>query len=323
MVLLVVNQTPGEELPAAQPNPGQIETPLAGRMPATNENGGRAGAWLDASHQFLSHGVIGAVDRFDRLFGDDRVDDELPRSCVFVRWGIQQSRFEDWTVQGSFRARLVLPRLRERLHLVLDDSAAVEEPGSGEDLSDAVEESQLDAALRWLVTANARQWLSVDAGARGVDPLQGFGRMRGRVTVPFARWEMRLSQQLAWFTRDGWTETTGLQWTRPWADDWWFRCRSQVTWEEKNSGVTPRQVFQVGHEVSKHRAYRFELAGAWPATPHTSQARYSAAVLYRQRLLRQWLFWEVEPGVDFRQEWRYRPNPGLTVRLEIAVGDYP
>lgn len=320
--------------PAGRPLAGltlavSMLTVLAAESPEPEPDSPSRGRWdwltsgdrWDARQQFLSDGIVGAVERIDRIFGDDRLDDDTRRSRLHLKAGAGYSREDELFFLSSFRLRLVLPRLQNRLQFIVDDDLEVEETESAEEIADAARESKLDAAFRFLFSEDARHRLSFDAGVRGIDPVQGFGRMRGRVIVPFEHWELRLTERIAWLTADGFEQTTEMRWTRPLPQRWWFRSTTQLQWEQEQSGVMPRQYFQVGRALSFNRAYRFGMAGAWPEVPHTREAVYSADFTFRQQLRKRWLFLEVVPAVDFRQERNYRANPGISVRLELILGD--
>jgi hypothetical protein len=275
----------------------------------------------DARHDFVSAGVIGAVERIDRIFGDERLDDDTRLSRLHVKVGGQYSEQDEFSLLTNFRLRLALPRLQNRLQLIVNDEIEAEDAESSDDLAEAAEDSKADVALRYIASGNVRHRLSVDAGVRGFDPLQGLGRTRGWVAVPVGPWEMRLTETVTWLTRDGFASTTEMRWTRPLRHQWWLRSTSRLTWEEQLHGVTPAQSLAVGRTPTDRRAYRLESAGSWPETPHTDSARYRLTFTYRQALHRNWLFLEIAPGVDFRQNRDYEPNPGIALHLELILGD--
>jgi hypothetical protein len=148
-----------------------------------------------------------------------------------------------------------------------------------------------------------------------------FGRLRGRIILPFPVWELRLSQSVAWFTDDGVTETSELRWNRLLWTDWLFRSISRVTWEENNNGVTPAQSFRLFRKLTAHRGYLLEASGYWPETPHAHKARYTTEFTYRQLLYSRWFFLEISPGLEFPQKRDYECTPYISVKLEIIFDE--
>jgi hypothetical protein len=276
---------------------------------------------LDTWHEVVDDGIIGAVERIDRLLGDERLDDDARQTRLRLRFGLRYDEIDAWSLLSNVRIRLALPRLEHRLQLIMNSDSEADETDLGAILGDDARDSTFDAAVRFLFSEDARHRISFDAGLRGTGPVQAFGRARGRLIVPHAKWELRLTQTFAWYTSDGFVATSEMRWTRPLIEKWWFRSVSTLHWGQKPSGVTPRQGFIVARELSDRRAYRVEVSGIWPETPHPHTTRYAAEFTYRQLVYKKWLYVEVAPIVDFRREWNYKTNPGISLRFEVLFGD--
>lgn len=203
----------------------------------------------------------------------------------------------------------------------MDDSFEADEPDKGSVIAEAAKDSEPDAALRYILKHDERRRLTSDLGVRLSSPSQVFGRLRGRIILPFPIWELRLSQSAAWFTDDGVTETSELRWSRLLWTDWLFRAISRVTWEENNNGVTPAQSFSLFRELTTHRGYRLGASGEWPETPHAHEAKYTTEFTYRQLLHSRWLFLEITPGLEFPQQRDYECTPYINFKIEIVFDE--
>jgi len=270
----------------------------------------------DARHQFYSELLADEIERLDRFFGDDRLVEDNCRSSLLLGIGLRYAGDEDLSLVSDIRLRLVMPRLEERLQIVLDDIVEVDDPGNEQSVIDAVQETRPDAALRYIFSEGEKIRLSGDVGIRTGSPYQMFGRGRWRLTLPVQCWETRLSETVYWLTDDGWRLTTDLRLTRP-VGKWYFRSTSGMTWEELYSGVTLKQTFALAYEISKRRAYRLYTSGNWPETPHTHEAKYTVGAVYRQRVHWDWLFMELMSALEFPQAEDYEPNPIVGVMMEI------
>lgn len=268
------------------------------------------------SHAALSGGIVQMVERIDRLFGDERLDDD-GETRLRLRVGLRYTRQDEWSFKSSLRARLDLPQLEQRLQFIIDDDVEDESGRVGE----AFRDSRPDAALRFLFDESARHRSSVDAGMRLSGPTQAFVRWRGRLVLTPGDWDLRLIQTVAWFTATGPAQTSEMRWTRALPARWWFRSASRLEWEEKVSGVTLHQALFFGRELSSRRAFRWELSGTWPETPHPRETIYAVEFTYRQLLHQDWLYGELAPTLSFHQTHDYRTNPGMAVRLEVLFGD--
>jgi len=282
-------------------------------------------AWLtdldrwDSRHQFYSSRFTSTIDGIDRFFGDERLIEDNQRSRLTLGIGLRLDRNDGLSLVSGLRLRLVMPRLEQRLQLVLDDDLGVDEPGDEQALIDAVRETRPDAGVRYIFKEEERMRISGDIGVRTSDPFQLFGRGRWRMTIPFDYWELRLSETVYWFTEDGWLETTDMSWSRPVTGLWLFRSSSSLRWEELRHGITPGQAFSLTHPLSFRRAFRFYISGTWPESPHTREANYVFGAVYRQRIHRDWLFMEISPSLEFPQADDYAINPIVELKFEIIL----
>lgn len=295
----------------------------AGPTPNFLERVADSPVW-DDSHSRMTDAFNAAIERIDRLFGDDRLDEDTRDSMLRLRLGLRYSHHDSLSLESGVRLRLVMPQLEQRLQLIVDDFFESDDPGSTSSLRDSVKDSETDAALRFIFGESARHRLSFDAGLRGTSPVQLLARVRGRVVLPVGEWELRLSESIALLSTDGLESVSEMRWSRQLGDDWFFRSTSQLIWEEeKRSGVMPFQSLAVIRALSDRRAFRIEVSGLWPETPHTREALYRTEFTYRQRLHRWWLFIEPGFGLQFPQLRDYDPDPFVFLRFETIFGHRP
>lgn len=272
-------------------------------------------------HGWCSERVSEAVERFDRFFGDERLGDDNCETRVTLGMGLEHDGEEGLSLLSDLRVRLALPRITRRIHLVLDDAFDTDDPTDVRAIEGELRDRKPDAGLRYFFHKNGRMRLSGDVGARFGDPFQLFGRGRWRGSLRLDEWELRVTETVYWFTEDGWRETTEMTWSRPLPACWLFRSSSRVTWEEKNEGVKPAQEFSMSRGLSRHRAYRVFVGGAWPEAPSTREANYTTGFVYRQLIHGDWLFAEVSTAVEFPQKSDYDPNPIVGLKFEVVFGE--
>ncbi len=289
-----------------------------GKSSAENKSGFFGIDWdnLDDWHQRISETIANPVERLDRFFGDERLDNEDRRSRLRTGIGLKYKQDGGVSIISDFNLRLALPHLEDRLHLFIDELVKEDEPDNLDGL-ESDDDSRPETGLRYIFVHNEQRSLNTDVGIRFSSSLQVFNRIRGRLIIPVQHWQLHLVQSVAWFTSDGWTETSEISWNRPLPDNYLFRATSKLTWEERTSGVTPAQTFILFKELDEDRGFRLMLSGRWTETPHTEEAAYTTRLSYRQRLHEQWLFFELAPGIEFRQTRDYEANPFLLGKLEV------
>lgn len=275
----------------------------------------------DIWHGSASAGMLDAADRIDHFFGNERLDDENRDTRLRLGTGILWHKNNGASLLTEIRLRLSLPQLKNRFQIIVDDTFESDEPDKSSAISEAVKDSEPDAALRYILKHDERRRLTSDVGVRLSSPSQLFGRLRGRIILPFPVWELRFNQSLAWFTDDGVIETSEMLFSRLLKYDWLFRSSSRVTWQENNNGVTPAQSFSLFRELTTRRGYRVGLGGRWPETPHAHEAEYTTEFTYRQLLYSRWFFLEISPGLKFPQEYDYECTPYIHVKFEIIFDE--
>ncbi len=270
----------------------------------------------DQGHGRASRRIVHTVDRIDRFFGDETVD-EINRSRLTLALGLEQDVREGTSLISKVRLRLLLPRLENRLQLVLDDAFEVDDPNDQQAIVDAVRDLKPDTGIRYYLTLKDRVRLSTDLGVRLRDPVQFYLRGRWSLRLPYEKWDFRLTEAVYWFTRDGWRSQSDFSITRLLPSHWQLRSGSRLVWEEISEGVEPSQNFSMTWQPTPRRAWRFFLSGVWPETPHTETANYVAGIVFRRRLHRDWFFMELSPAVEFPQAHEYQAN--LITRLQFEV----
>ncbi len=286
-------------------------------------NGIRGASNLNSWHGLISTTLIDRVDQVDRFFADERLNEDTSESRLTVSQGLRYDKRNNATLNSDVRLRAAFPYLQNRLQLILDDTLDVENPDDTASFTEAQNKSQPDLALRYILSPNERRRLHTDAGVRLGDTPQAFARVRGRILIPLKSWELRLNQTVAWFTDDGWTETSEMRWSRPLPWAFLFQSSSRVKWEENEPNVTPSQSLSLSKRMTLRDAVRLSTSGVWPATPEVETAKYNLDTTYRRRLFSYWLFMNLSGGVDWEEIYLYDPNPYVLIRLDIVFEKQP
>ena len=272
---------------------------------------------LDTLHALVATNLDNYVEWFDRFFGDERLKDDNRRTRVTLGAGITFDAEDGVSLETEFSARLALPALERRLHLIVDDAFEADRANA---LVESLRESAPDAAARFILKDTDRLRFNADAGLRLGDPAQALLRVRARAVFRTGEWELRPSEVVRYYSHDGFSATTELRCTRILGDSWMFRSTTDLTWEEVSAGVTPAQAFMLFDEISPRRSQKLDISAAWPEWPHPARTVYALAFTYRQRIYRDWLYVETTPGVRFRQTERYEATPFLTILFEVVFG---
>ena len=277
---------------------------------------------MDKVHSALSWGLVESVDTFDGFFGDDRVSEENNETLLRVSLPYTIKESDESEFKPKVNARVALPQLQNRLHVILDeftqdddrDDDRHDDPGDDED------HQRVSLGLRYLAKERYRTRINYDAGVRfnsGLDPF-----VRARATRAFAlkKWVPRLTEDLLWTEKESLTSTSTLNFDRPVVTTVMFRASSRMIWEEDDYGVKPSQNLMLFWRPSDVRAGSLNLGVSGLTHPATVVDKYRAAVTYRQRVFRKWIYAEITPAAEFPRERDFNFTPMLTLKLEMIFG---
>lgn len=281
----------------------------------------RVAAQMEHWHDSMAGALSGAIERLDRLFGDQRIEEEGEGTRLAVSLGVRADDRDGAKLENRIRLRLALPNLERRLLLIIEGDESESADQIPQALADTVREARPLAGIRLALAPLGRARFSVDGGVRlGGDPQIV---TRGRLSLVKARetWEQRLRQTVAWYSADGWSATTEARWTWRMGEELLFRTTSALGWKATENGVTPSQALDLFRAVGTARGHRWTARAEWPETPKCRRALYVIEYTFRTRLYRDWLYGEATGGMDFGQDRGYDPNPFAVLRLEIVLGN--
>lgn len=273
---------------------------------------------IDRLHAGISFIVVHPFERFDQFFADQRVVEEERRSRLHAAVGVRYDRFDHSTLMSDVRLRIALPHLEERLQIFLDETFSVDDPTRETRLGDAVEESTPDVGIRYFFRKTGRWSIRGDLGGRLGSRPQGLVRLRVGRVIAVGGWDVTFSQSVIWLTRDGFGETSEVNWNRPLQDDRLFRVVNRLSWSEAEPGVAPQCALELFGVPAPRWGYRHAIVGSFPAAPHTREALHTISSTFRRLIHSSWLYLDLGAGVDFPQTHGYNPNPFVIVRVEAV-----
>lgn len=305
--MLYSAQPQGEELPE----------------PATAEPGIMASA--DASRDYLAGQFVGFASYIDQFFGEDRVFQESNKSMVQIDISRMIGRGAEQRFVFSGRAKVHLPNLEKRLHLLLetdpDRNVTGEQPQAKTTATGQVAGPEsYAAAARFENAVETRAHYSADAGIQfqGVNS-RPFARGRARYTVSLAQWQIELAETLFWFNNTGTGATTQLDFARQISEPTLFRASTHGTWLMNTQNFDLNQDLSVFRTLDDRSGLLYQASAIGVSRPQWKVTEYIALVAYRYRLHREWVFLELSPQLHYPATENYRVNPMLGLRLELLL----
>ena len=283
---------------------------------------------LDDAHASISRGVLATADWLDSFFDDPRVELELNKTRLKASFSAALEA-DGLDTDANANLRLVLPRFQNKLHLLVlaepdeeisaSDSLAQQfrrQAGSRNDQSFA-------AALQYFIKDTPLSNLSLLAGIRIRNALPvSFIGPRYRQVIFLDSWAARFTQTLRWFTDEGWEAKTRLDFERNLLDKYFFRATAEGAWFQEKKGYFYDLTLLLFQPLDEKRSLAFGWSNSLQTEPSNRLEKTILGFRYRERIWRQWLFYEVGPQFVFPRDKDFEFTPGIVFQLDVIFGHY-
>jgi hypothetical protein len=326
---------PAEEVGAPEVGgPAPPDGPATGAAPVRDESVvepatlGALGA-IDRVHGTISRSILGTARWLDSFFDDPRFAAEENRTRVKIDldYFAEHGSGPEFNVPVAISLRL--PQFQNRTRLVFvgtpdqELEGTTRGAGTAADRLPTAQDENFTTAVDYFFRATDRRNVAMRVGLRLRDgEPELFVQPRYRVLVPLNPWALRFTQQFRWWTEFGWEETTTLDLERPVGEDLFFRTSLQGAWTEQENGYFYSLGFTLRQPLSPRRVLQYELINNFETRPVHQLDEIRAVVRYRQKIWRDWLFYEIAPQLSSRRERDFDPAPGILFRLEMIFGHY-
>ena len=273
---------------------------------------------LDRHKVFVDTQVQRASQWADSFFVDSNYEAEQANSQIRIRPELYYSKEDDFNFRLRVRARLNLPNMGRRVSLVV---GADDEDVFGDSVDDPTDDGVI--GLQFFMRESSRWNTSLSLGVKFND-FAGFIGPRARYTgVLGQKGSYRFTQTLRWQTNNYWQINTRLDLNRVINDKLFFRQTFDGRWRGERSdeeGYRTKISSFFTQRVSVYSGLQYEFSTVFHTEPDTHVDEYVLAVRYRKRTKRDWLYYEIIPQVSFEDEFSYRFNPGIRLRVEFFFG---
>jgi len=281
---------------------------------------------INAPRDYLSGKIANFASNIDRFFGGDRHYQESNQSVVQLDLTRVAGYGGDRKFDLAARANLRLPATEGRLHLLLETDpekniTAEKTQNQPVALDKVTVPGSVAVAARY-ETAETSVWhFNTDAGLKFPIPIQPFVRARGSFSAPMGEWRLKATESVYWFNSIGVGETTQLDLEHILSAPVLFRASSTATWLHDRQNFELRQDLSIYHTLNDRTALLYQASATGVSNPAYAVTDYVVLLLYRYRLHREWLFFELSPQLHFPQVMKYQSSPALSMRLEMLFDE--
>lgn len=284
------------------------------------------GNFIDRSHYFLSNLFYWPMAYTDQLFMEENATFEANPSYFRIIGNYTWVNREGFKFKPQFRAKVRLKALQRRLSLIafgeneneaspdIDNKQKIER-NTGNVGRDT---TRTRVGFRYTIL----EWLDSDFDADVVVSDDLFPEPSLRFRQRLYKSELTRSR----FTVTGFYkedlkfgQTTRLDTLQKISTRWAYDAALTGRSSEVRPDLEWDTYFNLNYVLSSREGLALRLQAIGPTHPHTIVSNYRTSVVYRRNFYRSWMFYEVEPGVD----WPYRDNHRAPVwssafRLELV-----
>ena len=281
---------------------------------------------LTAVHDYFSHNVENLSRRVDSFFGASRVYEESSGTYIQLRGTAIYQRGGGIDTQGRVRARLDLPNLTDRLNLLLESEEQNQTPEqnlvTGDGLTQQTGTQSLAASLQYIFRHRENWDIRLQPGLKLNWPLESFLRLRLRWLHPLSRtWLTRVTVTPGWYSERGWEARARYDLERGTGHEALFRATTNVLWNLDRPHYLPwSEILFFSHPFGDRAQMAYALGVSGDVEPRFEDQRYFSSVRYRRNIHKGWMFFELQPQIEFTRDNNFKPNPSLALTLEILFG---
>ena len=287
------------------------------------------GKIADEFQERISKKLKASANWLDSFFSEERAEIEENETTLKLRFSSFFEEGEGGDFNTRVRLRLVLPELEDKLHIEIigegdpdTDTAKkydnlIERSGKIDEESD----KDLSLALRYFIKTARENNFSFKLGARLNDltPVV-YGGPRYSASKYFDPWLLRFTQDVKWFTDDGWESKIRLDFERSLTKDLFFRTSTAGYWCQDEDGYCYNVNLFLYQILDVNRALEYSWNNFFETQPNHTLYEVLLHIEYRMRFWRKWLFFEIRPQIAFREEDDFKPTAGITFALEAVFG---
>jgi hypothetical protein len=280
---------------------------------------------VDRTHQGISESLAAPARWFDNFFRDPRLDEEPAGTLLRLRGSVIAEDGEKLSFKGKVKARLKLPNLKRRFHLILSSE---DEDLRDETLKDArvtresAGQEETSLALQYTQNRTAKFSLAHRFKVDLEDELNPQLRSRMRYTIPIVEQSLlTLAQAVFWENEEGFGEESRIDYDLPLSDSTLVRVTGKGLFSETSNGYEWLTLAQWLQSFSHKKALAVGSYVAGETRPQNHVTEYDLFVKYRQQIVKKWLFIELKPELKWPRVKNFDTTGIFTLTLEIQFED--
>lgn len=237
---------------------------------------------------------------------------------ISLGWEPRKNNYNQFSQR--VRLRLTLPNVRKRVALVFSDHDPLRDNSPLPDVTShpLESESPYDFSLRLGMQDGRHRWTHRIGIGRGA-------QLYGRTAYSNQLYQspsliLKSRTSLSWYDDDGWVARNELLSDIKLSEKSLLRIENNVFYEHRERLWLWQQAFVYFYRENTHTAWAFSVYGDGDYHPQAKTDEFLISIRRRQNILRDWLFYDIEPFVQWQRETDFRTTPGIALRVHGYFG---
>lgn len=296
------------------PKAHSLQQPCLSSQPTTDDY-----IWMEKLHESVSNSVYQSALWFDNFFLDDNVEQMSPKTTARIRFGWLPKVNDLSKLDTRFRIKVKLPHFKNKMDIVLsddDDSNQSDLPLEAINSRTDIKEESFSAAVRYTHNKSKNRVLESRIGISGGDI---FLKTRHKRILSFSNISsIKIEPSLYYFLNDGLGSKLLLEYNYQADERSQYRLNYSVRASESFTGLKWKHGFYKLTQLQQKTAsvIGLQVNGERNGDRGFVIDKYTLSYRYRFNALRSWLFFEIEPFLEWPEEKHYQTTPGIALRVE-------
>lgn len=275
--------------------------------------------WMQDMYSTISDSVYQSAFWFDTFFINDDSDRRNPKTTARIRLGWEPRRGKLDEIDTRFRIKVKLPHFKSTTDLILSDDSEDELsrlPLENESLEPENKDESFAAALRFVHISDAKQFNDTRIGISGGDVF-----LKSRYIKRYA-WQdvhgFKFEPSLFYYIGDGLGARVLMEYDYQLSERSQLRVDYSVRGSASFSGIRWKHGIYHLNQLDQHKATALGLLiqGERNGRDGFFIDKYMLNYRYRFNAMKKWLFFDIEPFIEWRKDDNFEANPGIAFRVE-------
>jgi hypothetical protein len=284
-----------------------------------NNDTEQADDWASSLHESIADSVYQSAFWFDSFFTIDENEQQTPKTSAKIRLGWLPKRTDLSEFEARFRIKLSLPNLKDRADLILSDDSEdnlADLPLETFNSLQSLNQDSFSAAIRYVHEREKDKFTDTRIGISSNDL---FVRFRHKRRFSWYKTHgIKIDPALYYFIGDGLGARLLLEYNYQASKTKQYRINYSIRASEAYRGEKWKYGLYDLRQLGDQRASVFGLVaeGRIASEQGSFVEQYTLSYRYRFKSQKDWLFFEIEPFLEWANEDGFATNPGIALRVE-------